>query len=271
LKRRIFTVVLAVLLAAVGTVGVLAYVHQADSRAVAGQRATTVLVAGSAIPAGTSASTALQNGSLTTQTFPAASVPADAVRSITPDLASLVLSTEIQPGQMLVRPMLVTAAQVAGTALAIPKGKVAVTVALCMPESVAGYVHSGSEVAVFDSYASQLTVSDCNGAPTHTVKGKVHTRMVLPKVEVLAVGTAAANAQATASTGSGGLAQDSTNSTNNSAVTGQGAVLVTFAVDQADAERLIMLNEGGFPYLALLTSTSSTAFDLTPSVALFRP
>lgn len=261
---------LAVLLAAAGTVGVLAYVHQADARAVAGQRAATVLVAGSAIPAGTSASTALQSGSLTKQTFPAASVPADAVRSITPDLAGLVLSTEIQPGQVLVRPMLVTAAEVSGAALAIPKGMVAVTIALCMPESVAGYVHAGSEVAVFDSYATQLAVSDCNGAPTHNLKGHVRTRMVLPRVEVLAVGTAAASAQATTtSTGSGAFAQSNT---DNSAATGQGATLVTFAVDQADAERLIMLNEGGYPYLALLTSTSSTKFDPphTP-VQLFRP
>ena len=270
MKRRILTVVLAVLLAAVGTLGVLAYVHQADARAVAGQRAVTVLVASGTIAAGTSASTALQNGSLVRQTFPAASVPADAVRSITPDLAGLVLNADVQPGQLLQRPMLVTAAQATGAALAIPKGMVAVTVALCMPESVAGYVHAGSEVAVFDSYANQLTVSDCSGAPTHTVKGQIHTRMVLPKVQVLAVGSAAANAQATTtSSGSGAFSQ---NNTNSSAASSQSAVLVTFAVNQADAERLIMLNDGGFPYLALLVGTSKTTFDPTPtSVPLFRP
>lgn len=267
MKRRIFTVVLAVLLAVLGTAGVLAYVHQADARALAGQKAISVLVAGSEIPSGTTASAALQNGSLTSKEFPAASVPADAVRSITPDLRSLVMGADIQPGQLLLRPMLVTAAHVTG-ALAIPKGMVAVTIALCMPESVAGYVHAGSEVAVFDSYATQLTVSDCSGAPSHTVKGQIHTRLVLPKVQVLAVGTAAANAQSTTTTSNNGAF--SKNNSSASRTSGQGAVLVTFAVNQDDAERLILLNDGGFPYLALLTSSSKTGFD-SHLVPLFRP
>jgi pilus assembly protein CpaB len=37
-KRRILTIGLAVLLAVLGTAGVLAYVHQANVRALAGQR-----------------------------------------------------------------------------------------------------------------------------------------------------------------------------------------------------------------------------------------
>ena len=39
MKRRILTIALAVLLAAVGTVAVLAYVHQANNRAVEGVKA----------------------------------------------------------------------------------------------------------------------------------------------------------------------------------------------------------------------------------------
>ena len=58
MKRRVLTVTLALLLAVLGTVGVLAYVHGANARAVAGVRATSTLVAQQPIPAGTSASSA---------------------------------------------------------------------------------------------------------------------------------------------------------------------------------------------------------------------
>jgi pilus assembly protein CpaB len=46
-------------------------------------------------------------------------------------------------------------------------------------------------------------------------------------------------------------------------------MLVTFAVDQADAERVIQLTETGLPYLALLTPASRTGFD-TSSQPLFQ-
>jgi pilus assembly protein CpaB len=38
---------------------------------------------------------------------------------------------------------------------------------------------------------------------------------------------------------------------------------VTFAVSQADAERLIQLTETGLPYLALLNGASATTPDAT--------
>jgi pilus assembly protein CpaB len=45
-------------------------------------------------------------------------------------------------------------------------------------------------------------------------------------------------------------------------------VLVTVAVSQADAERLITLTQAGLPYLALLTDSSQTRVDtrLVPPV-----
>ena len=44
---------------------------------------------------------------------------------------------------------------------------------------------------------------------------------------------------------------------------GQNVGLVTVAVSQADAERLILLSENGLPYLALLTPFH-TSFDAVP-------
>jgi pilus assembly protein CpaB len=260
-KRRVLTVVLALLLAVVGTGAVLAYVRQADKRALAGQRAVSVLVAGRLIPTGTAAGTALRDGLLTSQELPAASVPPDALRSITGNLGGLVLSATVQPGQLLLRPMLVTAVQVTHSGLAIPAGMVAVTVNLCMPEAVAGNVHAGSVVEVFDtSGASDNSMTGGYGcSPPHVQQayGSAHTRVLLPKVQVLSVGQATTSGQAS---GQSTTAAQSTSGTSSSS-SSSSDVLVTVAVSQANAQRLILVLQTGLPYLALLADSSQTSVD----------
>jgi pilus assembly protein CpaB len=258
LKRRILTITVAVLLAAVGTVSVLIYVHQANTRAVQGMQAVSVIVAKGSIPSGTPAGQAERTGLLGSQTLPAGSVPADAVHSITPDLAGLVTSSPIQSGQLLTRAMLVAASQVTG-GVAIPRGMIAVTIQMCLPEAVAGYISAGSYVAVFDTWSSKsLNVQEtCNVSHQVQAVGTVHTSIVLTKVEVLSVGQAPASNQGTSSS-TGALSADSPSSASS-----QGTVLVTLAVRQPDAERLIQLDEAGLPYLALLTSSSQTGLDTT--------
>jgi pilus assembly protein CpaB len=263
LKRRTLTLALAVLLAAVGIVAVLAYVHQANIRAVSGVKAVNVIVAEKAIPSGTAAGQALREGLLGSQKLPVASVPADAIRSVTPELSGLVTSAAVQSGQLLLRPMLVAASQVTG-GVAIPKGMVAVTVQLCLSEAVAGYVTAGSQVAVFDTYGggrSQSVQRSCNASHQVLAVGEVHTAVVVPRAVVLSVGQAPASAQGTTGVLSGGPA---------SSAASQGAEMVTLAVQQSDAERLIQIGEAGLPYLALLTSTSNTRFDAAP-VPLIQP
>lgn len=270
MKRRILTIALALVLAVLGTAGVLAYVHKADARAVAGLKAVTVLVARQQIASGTSASTALQDGSLTSQRLPASAVPSDALHSIAPGLGSLVLSATLQPGQLLLRPMLVTAAQSAATGgVAIPQGMVAVTVSLCLREAVAAYIQPGSEVAVFDTYSTKpLNMQEgCNQIHQAEPVGAAYTRLVLPRVEVLSIGQASASAQGQSAANSTAY---SGSSQTTPATSTEGDVLATLAVNQADAERLILAEETGLPYLALLTSSSQTHFDTTLD-PLFQP
>jgi pilus assembly protein CpaB len=264
LRRRILTIALAVVLAAVGTLAVLGYVHQANERAVQGLKAVSVLVAGSAIPSGTPAGQALRQGWLVHQTLPVASVPTDAIRSITPALAGLVTSGNVSSGAVLTRPMLASAAQVTG-GVAIPKGLVAVSVQLCLPEDVAGYVAAGVRVAVFDTYGNSQVGTlqrTCDVSHATLPPGAVHTQLVLPRVEVLSVGPAASSNQA--ATGSnGGVLSSSAANTSSAA---SGAVLVTLAVTTADAERLIQVEEAGLPYLALVTPSSNVGFDAAPGL-----
>ncbi len=265
MTRRILTIILAIALAVLGTGAVLLYVGQADQRALAGQRAVAVLVATQRIPAGTPAGTALRDGMLSRQELPARSVPADAVRALTPRLAALVASADIPSGELLLRPMLGTAAA-AASGIAIPAGDIAVTIALCVPQAVAGYVSPGSQVAVFDTVVvSGGANGSCGGATGQAgARGQVYTRIVLPKVTVLAIG------QAPASPSGSSPASAAFSSASQGAPSANGTVLVTLAVDQSDAERVITLVESGLPYLALLGQSSVTGPDHR-IVPLFPP
>jgi pilus assembly protein CpaB len=267
--RRILIIGLAIVLAVIGTGAVLIYAKGADQRALSGQKAVSVLVATQRIPAGTSAGTALTNGMLSKQKLPASSVPADAIRSLTPGLKPLVMSSSIAPGELLLRPVLVTA--VASTSgVAIPSGMMAVTIAMCVPEAVARYVYPGAEVAVFDTVIKVGSAQwSCGSKPVQlTDKTKTVTRIVLTRVKVLSVNEAAPVNSAGQVT-STAFGQSTSSGTTDQAT--QNEVMVTLAVNQADAERVINLGEAGLPYLALLTKSSVTGPDPAKLPSLFPP
>jgi pilus assembly protein CpaB len=192
---------------------------------------------------------------LSSETVPASSVSANAVHNIGPGLTGLVLSTQIQQGTTLLRPMLVPPAQVTG-GLALPPKMVAITLAFCLPEAVAGGVRPGSTVEIFDTAAGPGTAgsgaaltagAECSGSHQAQGGGAAHTRVLLPQVKVLSVGPASGGPA------SGGSAQGTAASTASAApASSQGTVLVTFAVSAANAQRLIQVSVTGLPYLALL-------------------
>ncbi len=262
MARRILTILVAIVLAMIGTGAVLIYVKRADQRAIAGQKAVSVLVAARQVPAGTLAGTALRDGDLTAQKLPAESVPADAVRSVGPGISGLALSADLPAGQLLLRPMLVTKVQ-AASGLPIPAGKVALTVQMCVQKAVAGFVSSGSDVDVFNTFfkgaASEVNWS-CAGTTWQSGATDIRTRLVLANVPVLAVGQAAASASTGSSASSTGVFTNSGSDTSSSQAT---VLLITVAVSQADAERLIHLAEDGIPYMALAGSASDSKPDVT--------
>ena len=270
MKRRTLTIALAALLAVLGMVAVLAYVHQANTRAVAGLKSETVVAARSYIASGTSLREAKSEGSLESERVPIASVPRNAVLAVTASNSKRVLNAAVQPGELLLQPMLETAAQVTG-GIAIPPSMIAVSVEVCLPQAVAGYVTDGSDVAVFDTYpasgskgASSLDVqASCQGSHQAERAGSIETQIVLPRVQVISVATGSAG---TTSACGSAFTAGATSSTASS-----GTVLVTFAVSQADAERLISLSEAGLPYLALLTPSSKTSFDTQPAPLFQAP
>ncbi len=153
--------------------------------------------------------------------------------------------------------MLVTAALASATGgIAVPAGMDAVTIELCLPEAVAGYIHPGSQVSVFDTSApanakgsgSSLTAAaNCSGAHAQG-DPKAKTVLVLAKAQVLSVGPASAQPGSTTST----TTASSTAFNQSSSSSNQTGTLVTLAVTPSDAKRLILLTVTGLPYLALL-------------------
>ncbi len=266
MRRRIGIVILAILLAVIGTTAVLAYVRQADQRALAGQKGVSVLVATAQVPAGTPPAAARRLVRRASKATPAAPRPPDAVSSIGPGLGGLVFSTSAAPGQLLTRAMLVTSVQSA-SGMQIPAGMIAVTIQVCLPEAVAGNIRAGSQVAVFDTYAPGATTftaqTDCTGPHQQQSYASVHTRLILPQVQVLSVGQASMGSSSVLGPGFG-------SSSAPSAISSQGTELITLAVSQADAERLIQISVAGVPYLALVTPSSGTAPD-TKQIPLFNP
>jgi pilus assembly protein CpaB len=239
------------LLAVLGTVAVLMYVGKADARALAGKRAVTVLVAAKKVAAGTSAGDADRDGLLRAEQMPAATVPADVLASVDPDVSDLVASSDIEPGQLVLRAMFVArAAQTGG--LRIPDGMVAVSVSVSGAQRVADYAQVGAKVAVFDTF----NVAEGHGrTPAGDGLQKQHeytqaTRLVLAGVQVVAVGPAGS--------GSSGDTKKTSALSGDGSAASSDQVLVTLAVSQADAEKLILAAQAGAIYLALESDSSKT-------------
>jgi pilus assembly protein CpaB len=266
-KTRMLTITLAVVLGLLGVVAVLAYVRQANVRAVNGLKAETVMTAAEPIPAGTSLNKAKREHLLGTEKVPKSSLSTPAVQSVAGTEGQLVLSANVPKGWVLLKNMLALASTVnseTGSSLAIPPGMIAVTVNMCVAEAVAEYPSPGSSVAVFDTIAgkgSQIQ-RGCDVQrqvlnSSYFTDGGADTLLVLPKAEVLAVGQNPA-AQGTSPNSSVTVTNDPSSSSSSSSSDAE--VLVTLAVHQADAQRLILMAEVGLPYLALLGPGATANF-----------
>ena len=236
--RRVLLFVGAVLLALVGTGLVFAYASSADRRALEGQQPVPVLVAVETIPAETPVSAAEEQGLFELTELPRAAVPPGAL-SDTAQIDTKVTGAAISPGEVLLAAKFVDPA-VAGV-LNIPESKLAVSVELTDPGRVAGFVVPGSEVAIFATYAAETEGEAASAVESET------TQLLLPRVKVLAAGPTSLRGSAT-DEGEGSATAEEPIKTS----------VLTVAVTQEEAERLIHGAQTGRVYFALLTTDSQT-------------
>lgn len=244
MSRRIVTISSALVLALLGTLLVVVYVGRADARALSGVQTVRVLVASGTLAKGTTVRSAQEAGLLTTEALPRKAVPDGYLTKVQASESALVFASGLTAGEIVLRSRLVTAAAVVPDGLLVPAGKLAVTVQLEDPARVASFVTVGSQIAVFDSYDVFEDPSGRSWTPAgdHLTDGAVRdkaTRLLLARVTVLAVGSSTAAAPAGASRTTAAAPENS-------------LTLVTVAVTQHEAERLIHGTQTGTLYLGLL-------------------
>jgi pilus assembly protein CpaB len=238
MRRQKILVAVAIVLALVGSISVYRYLKGADQRALAGKRPSTVLMVAKRIPEGTTVAKVASAGYVHAEEVPAESVPADALLTLSDIAQNETALDDVQAGQVVVRAMFGTAGPTT-SGLTIPDGMVAVSVPVNADADVAGYVQPGAQVALFDTFI----LLDDKGTPAGskdgaTAKDNWATKLLLPHVLVLAVSQAAP--------------------TRDKPATASEAMLVTVAVTQTDAERVIHVRQTGMLYLALLSAHSHT-------------
>jgi pilus assembly protein CpaB len=243
MKRRIVLVGVAVVLALFGTFAVYGYAHSADQRAAADGRAVQVVVATKRVAAGTSWKDAVS--SLSVQNVPASAAPQSSLNGLDAGIsATSVAQSDIAPGQLVLREAFGPAVAQTGV-LAIPQGKIAISLSLGSDADVAGFVGPQSQVAIF--VTAPLKLIGKNHSDTSGDQLTV-TRTVVPRAEVIAT------SQATPTNVAGQTAAQSTS-------TVAGTVLVTVALSQQDAERVINQQKVGQLTLGLLSASSKVTQD----------
>jgi pilus assembly protein CpaB len=237
MNRRVLGILLAVVLAVIGTGAVLVYVNLAQDRVADGQKAVRVLVASARIPAGTSGERIRTAELVEEIVMPATSVPQDALSVVDAELDELVVTADVQPRQLVLRGQFDAPTKLSG-GIAVPDKMLGVSVKLEVEEEVGGFIRPGSQVAIFGTYK----VAD-KAFKDQTGEDNERTQLLLPRTEVLAVGAYGEDGVT-----SGDPAADGE--------TGQVTLIVTVSVDQSDAERLIHSARIGELYAALLNESS---------------
>ena len=235
-RRRILLIIAAVI-AALGTLLVFLYVRSADARAQESVDAVQVLTAAQPIEAGESYDDALAAGKIVPKGVARSQLLANVATS--PDsLSGTVALQKILVGEQIVTDKFGANAAEAASPLGIPDNKMAISVNLTDPDRVAGFVNPGSEVAIF------VTKTEGGSSATTGAAAGPRTKLLLPRVTVLGVGSTTPVTTTT-------TAEDGTQQTEQLPRT-----LLTLALSQAEAQKVILASKTVDVTFALLTKDS---------------
>lgn len=240
--RRTVLLLVAALIAALGTSLVFLYVRGVDARADQRYDAVEVLTAVETIEAGESLQEAQSAGKIEMGTVTRGQV-LTGVQTSTTDIGDEVALTTVYPGEQIISGKFGDPGD--QEALTIPDRKMAISVELTDPARVSGFVKPGAEVAIF--------VSSEKEAQTFLTDAPQFTRLVLPRVTVVGVGDTTLVAKTTTTAEDGAQTIEEIPQT-----------LLTIAVDQGDAERVLFAAKNGEVAFALLSDKSSV--DAGPGV-----
>jgi len=232
MDRRRILLVAAVLVAAMGAALVFLYVKGADTRAEQRFDTVEVLRATSLIEPGEKVEDAQAAGKLALQAV-AKDQLLDGYQQTTESLAGTVALAPIYPGEQIIAAKFGSSAA-ASSSLQIPEGKLAVSVNLTDPARVAGFVNPGSEVTVFLS-------------STDPANGSQFTRLLFDRITVIGVGSTTP------------VSTTTTDESGAQTTEQLPRTLLTLALDQKQAERVLYSASIGELAFGLLTENSAVA------------
>ncbi|MCW2780981.1 MAG: hypothetical protein JWR35_1430 [Marmoricola sp.] len=237
MDRRKVLLIVAAVIAALGTLLVFLYVRSADNRADQRYHAVKVLRAVKQIAPGETVQAAEAAGKIELGAVTEDQLLPNALSS-TSGIAGEVALTTIYPGEQIITSKF-GATATASNALTIPKGKLAISINLTDPSRVAGFVNPGDNVAIF--------VQGSVGGNTNAVGP--FSRMLLPNIEVIGVGTTTV------------VSTTTTDATGASTTEQLPRTLLTIAVDQSQAEKVLFAQGNGELALGLLNKDSLVTKD----------
>jgi pilus assembly protein CpaB len=220
MARRSVLLLVAVLIALIGTSLIVVYVQGIDARATEGQELVEVLVATESLEAGETVAAAQEAGKFEKNDVRRDDV-VDGALSSTSSITDLVAVAPIYPGEQLIAKKFGTLGDT--DSLVIPDDKMAVAVELTDFERVAGFVNPGNDVAIFGTAIGPVRIA-ANGDET---KLGDWTRIILARVPVVGVGTTSVTSRTTQS-------EDGEEITEEVPKT-----ILTVALTQAEAEKLV--------------------------------
>jgi pilus assembly protein CpaB len=177
LRRRLLAALAALVLAALGTGVLLAYVRGADARALAGVQTVDVLVVDRPVPEGTAGEELAEL--VRTERLPARAAVPGAVTDLD-ELAGRVATVDLQPGEQLLAARFAAPEDlsVPGT-VAPPEGAAEVSLLLEPQRAVGGRLAAGDTVGVHvsldgrtDVVLSRVLVTQVQGAPVAVADGE---------------------------------------------------------------------------------------------------
>ena len=235
-RRRILLVV-AVLVAALGSALVFLYTKGADTRAEEKFDTVEVLEATAVIAPGETYEDAQAAGKLALQAVSKDAL-LDGYQTTSDSLGGTVSLGTIYPGEQIISAKWGQSAAV-GSALQIPDANMAVSVNLTDPARVAGFVNPGSQVAIFLTGTDQGT-------------GFGFSRLLLDRVTVLGVGSTTP------------VSTTTTDESGASTTEQLPRTLLTLSVNQNQAEKILFAQGNGELAFGLLTDASEVTPDAGP-------
>jgi pilus assembly protein CpaB len=240
-NTRVIAIVVAVLLAGVAAFALFSYIRGVETRTQEEFDPVDAFVATEQIAAGTTAEAAVAAGLIEPRSVPQASLPANAVASLT-QIEGTVATVDILPGEVIVADRFGETTAAPRGLREIPQDMEAISVQVGVVQGVAGFISPGDQVSVIAEVLLPTEEEAVDEEVAPVTGESTVVQYLLQDVEVLAVGRRVIQE-----------GEDQVQQTEQ--------VLMTLAVEPEDAERLVFAFNNGSLHFTLLPPESEDPDD----------